>query len=209
MKKSNIQCRQNNLKCMDTADTGALDKADMIRLMRGHDVALNALMDRHASSVFRFLFRMLGNEDDANDLAQETFVRVYRSCQSYKTEQKFTTWLITIAANLARNQIRWRSRHPNMSLDIECETTGHKLSDILPATNATPDQAAESIERVAAVRSAVQSLPEDLREAIVLCEWEDMAVAEAASVLNTTPKAVESSLYRARQQLREKLKQWR
>jgi RNA polymerase sigma-70 factor (ECF subfamily) len=73
---------------------------------------------------------------------------------------------------------------------------------------ATPAQTAEASERAEAVRAAVQRLPDDLREAVVLCEWEDLAVAEAAAVLNTTPKAVESRLYRARQLLRERLKKW-
>jgi len=190
------------------ANTDALDRADMARLVGGHDAALNDLMDRHAQAVFRFLCRMLGNEDDANDLAQDTFVRVCRARGSYKPEQKFSTWLFTIAANLARNQLRWRSRHPNVSLDAESETSEQTLGDTLPSSIATPHQATIATERAEAVRAAVQALPDDMREAIVLCEWEEMAVAEAASVLQSTPKAVESRLYRARKLLRERLNQW-
>lgn len=180
----------------------------MARLVSGHEAALNDLMERHATAVFRFLYRMLGNEDDANDLAQETFVRVYRARESYQPAQRFSTWLFTIAANLGRNQLRWRSRHPNVSLDAESETTEQTLKDTLPANTASPHQAAETAERAEAVRAAVQALPEDMREAVVLCEWEDLAVAEAAVVLHTTPKAVESRLYRARQLLRERLNRW-
>ena len=193
---------------MDIANTEALDRADMARLVGGHDAALNDLMDRHAPAVFHFLCRMLGNEDDANDLAQDTFVRVYRARESYKLEQKFSAWLFTIAANLARNQFRWRSRHPNVSLEAESDTTEQTPGDTLPSGAATPLQATIATERAEAVRAAVQALPEELRESIVLCEWEDMAVAEAAAILNTTPKAVESRLYRARNLLRETLKQW-
>lgn len=193
---------------MDTTNTEAQDRADMARLAGGHDAALNDLMARHGPGVFHFLCRMLGNEDDANDLAQETFVRVYRARESYQPEQKFTTWLFTIAANLARNQLRWRSRHPNVSLEAESETTGQTLGDTLPAASATPHQSTDAAERAEAVRAAVQTLPDDMREAIILCEWEDMAVAEAAKVLQSTPKAVESRLYRARHLLRDKLKRW-
>jgi RNA polymerase sigma-70 factor (ECF subfamily) len=193
---------------MDTAETEAQDRADMARLVSGHDGALNDLMDRHAAAVFRFLCRMLGNEDDANDLAQDTFVRVYRARASYRPEQKFSTWLFTIAANLARNQFRWRSRHPNVSLDAESETTEQALGDTLQSGTANPHQAVLAAERAEAVRAAVQDLPNDMREAIVLCEWEEMAVAEAAAVLQSTPKAVESRLYRARQLLRGTLKCW-
>jgi RNA polymerase sigma-70 factor (ECF subfamily) len=193
---------------MDTADRDALDRADMARLVGGHDAALNDLMERHATAIFHFLCRMLGNEEDANDLAQETFVRVYRARESYKADQKFSAWLFTIAANLARNQLRWRSRHPNVSLDAESEATGQTLGDTLPAATPTPHQSTDEAERAEAVRAAVQALPEEMLEAIVLCEWGDLAVAEAATVLESTPKAVESRLYRARQLLRETLKKW-
>ena len=186
----------------------ALDRADMERLQAGHDAALNDLMERHATPVFHFLCRMVGNEDDANDLAQETFVRVFKSCKSFRAEQKFSTWLFTIAANLARNHFRWRSRHPNLSLDAENPETEQTLGSPLPASSPTPTQSARAGERAVAVRSAVKNLPGDLREAIVLCEWEELSLAAAAAILETTPKAVESRLYRARGILRERLKSW-
>jgi RNA polymerase sigma factor (sigma-70 family) len=186
----------------------ARDRADMERLAAGHDPALNDLMERHAASVFHFLCRMLDNEDDAADLAQETFVRVYRARASFRPDAKFSTWLFTIAANLARNHFRWRSRHPGVPLDAESDTTERSLADSLPAKEPTPDDQLLATERTAAVREAVHALPADLREAVVLCEWDDRTVAEAAAILGTTPKAVESRLYRARQILRKQLKQW-
>jgi len=193
---------------MDTIDPSARDRADMERLIAGHDAALNDLMERHAKPVFHFLCRMLGNEDDANDLAQETFVRVFKSRGSFRAEQKFSTWLFTIAANLARNHFRWRTRHPNISLDAENHETEQSLGSTLPANNPAPNEQALAAERAKAVRVAVGKLPEDLREAMVLCEWEERSVAEAAAILETTPKAVESRLYRARQILRARLKGW-
>lgn len=189
-------------------DTDALDRADMEKLQAGHDAALNDLMERHAPPVFHFLCRMVGNEDDANDLAQETFVRVFKSATSFRANEKFSTWLFTIAANLARNHFRWRSRHPNLSLDAENPETEQSLASTLPANSPTPNEAALAEERANAVRLAVQKLPADLREAIVLCEWQELSLAEAATILETTPKAVESRLYRARGILREKLKSW-
>jgi RNA polymerase sigma-70 factor (ECF subfamily) len=193
---------------MEPTDNDVRDRADMRRLNAGHDAALNDLMERHAAPVFHFLCRMVGNEDDANDLAQETFVRVFKSHASFRADQKFSTWLFTIAANLARNHFRWRSRHPNISLDAENVETEQTLGSTLPANSPTPKEAALAGERAEAVRAAVKFLPEDLREAIVLCEWEDRSVAEAATILETTPKAVESRLYRARQILRVRLKSW-
>jgi len=188
--------------------TDALDRADMARLASGHDTALNDLMDRHATGVFHFLCRMLGNEDDANDLAQETFARVFQHSASFKPDAKFATWLFTIAANLARNHWRWRSRHPTAPLDASDGDGGPSLADVLPSASPQPGEDLLLKERAAAVRKAVAELPGELREAVILCEWEDLPVAEAAAVLNATPKAVESRLYRARNQLREKLGKW-
>ena len=193
---------------MELTENDAQDWADMERLQAGHEAALNTLMERHATPIFHFLCRLVGNEDDANDLAQETFVRVFKSCASFRAEQKFSTWLFTIAANLARNHFRWRSRHPNISLAAENSETGQTLGDTLPASSPAPNEAVLTGERAAAVRSAVQHLPEDLRAALVLCEWEERSVAEAARILEATPKAVESRLYRARGILRERLKSW-
>ena len=193
---------------MEPTDLASRDRADMERLQAGHDAALNDLMERHAPPVFRFLCRMVGNEDDANDLAQETFVRVLKSANSFRADQKFSTWLFTIAANLARNHFRWRTRHPQISLEAENAETKQSLGSTLPANGPAPHEAALAGERAAAVRLAVRQLPEELREAMVLCEWEDCSVAEAATILAATPKAVESRLYRARGLLRERLKIW-
>jgi RNA polymerase sigma-70 factor (ECF subfamily) len=193
---------------MDIIDTNALDQADMKRLATGHDAALNDLMERHAAGVFRLLYRMLNNEDDANDLAQETFVRVFQARASFDANKKFSTWLFTIAANLTRNQIRWRTRHPNVSLEAETDATNQPLAEKLASTALTPKEQVLSGERAAAVRAAVNDLAEDMREAIVLCEWEEHSMVKAAAILETTPKAIESRLYRARQILRERLKDW-
>lgn len=191
-----------------TIEADACDRADMERLQAGQDAALNDLMERHAAPVFHFLCRMVGNEDDANDLAQETFVRVFKSAKSFRASERFSTWLFTIAANLARNHFRWRARHPNLSLDAENPETSQTLGSTLPANLPTPKETALAEERARAVRVAVKDLPEDLREAVVLCEWEERSVVEAAAILEATPKAVESRLYRARGILRERLKSW-
>jgi RNA polymerase sigma-70 factor (ECF subfamily) len=193
---------------MTTIDADDQDRADMERLQSGHDAALNDLMERHATAIFHFLCRMLNNEDDANDLAQETFVRVFRAKDSYRPEQRFSTWLFTIAGNLARNQIRWRTRHPNVSLNAESDQTDHTLGDTLVSDGPTPKEHTLAIERATAVRAAVNELPEEMRAAIVLCEWEERSVIDAAAIIGATPKAVESRLYRARQILRGELEKW-
>lgn len=193
---------------MENIDSHARDRADMERLMTGHDAALNDLMERHGTAIFSFLCRMVGNEEDASDLAQETFVRVFRARASFQIDQKFSTWLYTIAANLARNHFRWRARHPDIPLEAEADEPDQALEKTLPAVDAPPSEQALALERACMVRAEVARLPEDLREAIVLCEWEDRSMAEAANILETTTKAVESRLYRARKILRERLQGW-
>jgi RNA polymerase sigma-70 factor (ECF subfamily) len=192
---------------METIDTAEQDRTDMERLADGHDAALNALMERHAGRIYQFLFRMLNDEEDSNDLAQETFARVYRYRERYDGG-KFTTWLYTIASNLARSEYRRRRRHPNVSLEAESGEDGKTVGETLWSSGASPSEEAESAERQRAVREAVDELPAELREAVVLCEWEEMSVAEAATVLSTTNKAVESRLYRARRRMREQLAKW-
>ena len=189
-------------------DADARDREDMQKLIAGHDAALNDLMERHATPVFHFLCRLTGNEEDANDLAQETFVRVFKSRDRFDPGQKFSTWLFTIAANLGRNHFRWRARHPNISLETPIGDGGEATQTLgytLPSAAPSPNEQTLAGERAAAVRQAVAALPEDLREAIVLCEWDECSVAEAATILGSTPKAVESRLYRARRHLREAL----
>lgn len=192
---------------METIDTEAIDKADMERLAQGHDAALNALMERHSGPIFQFLYRMLGDERDANDLAQETFVRVYRNRERFDGG-KFTTWLYTIAGNLARNEYRRRGRHPVVSLHSETGDGTGALEDVLPSSGIGPSEAVEAEEQQQAVRAAVDELPENLRKTIVLCEWEELSAVEAAAVLQTSSRAVESRLYRAKKLLRDRLKRW-
>jgi RNA polymerase sigma-70 factor (ECF subfamily) len=193
---------------MRTLDAEASDQADMQELAAGGEAALNRLMDRHAAAVYNFLFRMLGHEEDARDLAQETFVRVYQNRARFNLQARFTSWLFTIAGNLARNHHRWRSRHPTLPLETGAEDTDQSLGETIPAAGVTPSEAALKAERAAAVRAAVDGLAPDLREAVILCEWQELSIAGAAALLKATPKAVESRLYRARQILRTQLYRW-
>lgn len=193
---------------MSAHETDALDRADMARLVAGHETAFNALMERNAGPLFGFLCRFIGDEDAANDLAQETFVRVYQHRADFKPGQRFSTWLFTIGGNLARNHLRARSRRPEVPLEASDADDRSSVADTLPAAGNAPDEHALRAEQHAAVRGAVARLPDDLREAIVLCELEDRSIAEAAGILATTVKAVESRLYRARQQLRISLSRW-
>lgn len=178
------------------------DAQDMARLAGGHDAALNELMGRHAEKLFHYLVRCLQDEEDAADLAQETFVRVYQNRSKFDPGQKFSTWLYTIATNLVKDRYRWRSRHPQVSLEAENEQTEGTLTDTLRAFDPAPDAQAETEERADLVRKAVAALPEELRQPLILAVYQEMSQAEIATLFKCSVKAVETRIYRARQQLR-------
>lgn len=187
-----------------TTETEAQDALDMARLAGGGDAALNDLMTRHGERLFHYLIRQVQNEDDAADLTQETFVRVFQNRGKFRPGAKFTTWLYTIATNLARDRFRWQARHPNVSLEgRDDDETG--LKNVLPSGQPTPLEVLEAEERAAAVRRAVAGLPEDLRVPLILSEYEEQSHADIAAVLDCSAKAVEMRIYRARQQLRAAL----
>jgi RNA polymerase sigma-70 factor (ECF subfamily) len=190
---------------MNSAPTDEQDRTDMARLVAGHEAALGDLMERHGEKLFRYLVRSLQSEDEAADLAQETFVRVYQNRAKYDPQLRLSTWLYAIAGNLVRNRYQWRARHPQVSLDAENESSGGSLGDSLPESRPSPSETVQAGERSAAVRRAVTALPEDLREPLILAEYEELSQAEIAVILHCTPKAVEMRLYRARQQLRTSL----
>ena len=189
---------------MNIPDSGEQDVSDMARLNAGQDAALNAIMARHGERLFHYLLRQLDNETDANEVAQEAFVRVYLNRARFQPSQKFSTWLYAIATNLVRDRFRWRQRHPQVSLDSE-NGEGSAVKDALPDGSASPSEQTETKERSQAVRGAVQALPEDLRTAVILYEYEGLPQAQIADVMNCTVKAVETRLYRARAHLRQRL----
>jgi len=191
---------------MSSADCEDVDRRDVERLVAGEDLALNDLMERHGARLFQYLIRLSRNETIAAELAQETFVRVWENCGRFRTGQKFSTWLYTIATNLWRDRQRWWGRHPHIPLDATNPVSGDTFKDSLPGTSASPAESLQRDERVALVRRAVGELPEELRAPLILSEYEELTQAAIAAVLKCSPKAVEMRIYRARQQLREKLR---
>jgi RNA polymerase sigma-70 factor (ECF subfamily) len=187
-----------------TTDADQADRNAMSRLAAGDDSALDELMGRHGEKLFHYLLRFLQNEAEPSDLAEEALVRVYQNRARYNPRHKFSTWLYTIATNLARDVQRFRTRHPHVSLDREGED-GSDFHELLSEPKPNPGEALESEERVGAIRSAIAALPEDLRAPLLLATFEEQSYAEIAEILNCSVKAVEMRLYRARQELRGKL----
>ena len=190
----------------DLSEGDRFDRDDMERLTSGDDAALNSLMDRHGAPLFHYLIRCLANDDDAADLSQEAFVRVYQNRLRFNPHQKFSTWLYSIATNLVKDRYRWRSRHPTVSLDGQ-SSDEQSLQQTLADEKASPREKLVQSERAESVRRAVSDLPEELRLPLILFEYEDRSQAEIAVILNCSAKAVETRIYRARNQLRKSLKE--
>jgi RNA polymerase sigma-70 factor (ECF subfamily) len=190
-----------------TAPTDQQDREDMARLAAGGDGALDRLMERHAERLHNYLLRILQNETEAGDLAEEAFVRVYEHRARFDPRHRFSTWLFTIATNLTRDLQRSRARHPQVSLDKPAGETDHDFNELLPDSAPIPGQTLEAEERATAVRRAIAALPEDLRVPLVLSEYEEKSHAEIAEILDCSPKAVEMRVYRARQRLRADLQE--
>lgn len=183
----------------------AEDTSDMHALRGGDDLALNRIMGRHRNKTFHYLIRLLQDEEEALDLAQETFVRIYLNRERFNPKSRFSSWMYAIATNLARDRMRWLARHRNMSLEAPMANTVATLADCLKEPRLDPNESLERDEQVNQVKEALAEIPEELRTPLVLVEYEDMSQAEIAAILNCTPKAVENRLYRARKLLREKL----
>lgn len=181
------------------------DEVLMSALAGNDDLALNQLMDRWQAPLRGFLFRYTQNEQDASELAEETFVRVYLHRARFRAGARFSTWMFQIALNLARSRARWQKRRPTDSLDDESGGEGGRPE---LSTEVTPADDLLAGEKIAAVKAAVAALPPELRAAVILSEYEDKSHAEVAAIVRATPKAIETRLYRARQQLRKALEKY-
>jgi RNA polymerase sigma-70 factor (ECF subfamily) len=186
-------------------DRPADDSEIMLRVAAGEDRALDVLMERWKAPLISFLFRMTNDSTVAADLAQETFVRLYLARENYRPTGKFSTYLFTIASNLARNHFRFANRHPAISLD---EAPDRPQASTREPVDPRRDASETTVgkEREKEILDAIAVLPEDQREAITLSLIDDFAIPEIAAIMGCNEKAVENKLYRGRQRLREKLR---
>jgi RNA polymerase sigma-70 factor (ECF subfamily) len=177
----------------------------MLRVQRGDDSAFAELAKRYGPRVFGFFCRQLGDRDEAEDLAQEVFLRLFRYRRRYRPRARFATWVFHVAQNVARNALRSRRRHPAVHLDLGAEENSGLLEGLLSDRADAPWKPLERDEVAAVVRSAVAELASRQRAAVELHQFADRSYAEVAAELDMSPKAAKSLLYRARNQLRDLL----
>ena len=185
------------------------DAQVMLRVKAGDQSAFDYLVQKYRRPLVSFMYRMARNSAAAEDLAQEVFLRVYRSRESYEASAKFTTWLYRIATNLAVNHARdTRHERPEVtvSLDEPDEDTGTTLE--LPDSHLTAEQAMVRRERMLAIRAKVEALPEQQRLAVIMHKYQQMDYKQIADVLKKSESATKSLLFRAYETLRDQLKEF-
>jgi len=181
------------------------DAAVMLRVQAGDDAAFDHLVEKFRRPIIAFMYRMVRNQAVAEELAQETFLRVYRSRQTYAAAAKFSTWLYRIATNLAVNHARdSRNEKAGVSLDEPDAETGQTM-DVADGT-LNVEQDILRRERLAAIRKHVEELPERQRVAVLMHKYQELDYREIAHVLKLSESATKSLLFRAYETLREKLK---
>jgi RNA polymerase sigma-70 factor (ECF subfamily) len=188
------------------------DAVLMLRVKRGDREAFAGLLEKYKQPVMNFVCRSLRDETEAEDLAQNVFLQVYKSRSRYKQTAKFSTWLFTIARNLCLNELRRRYRHPAESIEeTQAENESREggpqrqyedKSQMAPPEKLLQGELAQKIEE------ALAELPENQRSAILLCRQDELSYEEIAEVLDCSLSATKSLIHRGRETLKEKLKRY-
>jgi RNA polymerase sigma-70 factor, ECF subfamily len=192
-----------------STDAAVSDVDVMLRVKTGDESAFAYLVQKYRRPMVGFMYRLCHNPSTAEELAQEVFLRVYRSRTSYEPSAKFTTWLYRIATNLAVNHARdTRHERPEntVRLDEPDRETGTTLD--LADNSLTVEEQILKRERLAAIRSRVNALPERQRVAVIMHKYQQMDYREIAGVLKLSESATKSLLFRAYETLREQLKEF-
>jgi RNA polymerase sigma-70 factor (ECF subfamily) len=183
------------------------DAALMLRVKGGDMEAFEALVEKYKHPVINVMYRMIRDLDEAEDLAQNVFIRVFQSADRYQASAKFSTWIFTIARHLCLNEIRRRGRHPADSLESsQSENEGQPAKQYQDNRTFSPPQAFLHGELERKIQEAVAELPEKQRLAISLCQEDELSYEEIAEVLECSLSATKSLIHRGRETLKQKLK---
>lgn len=190
----------------DEADEGL-----MVRYQRGEVRAFEILLTRHRKPVFNFILRFVGSRELAEDLLQETFLRVIKSAAKYKQQAKFTTWLYTIARNLCVDQSRRAKHRKAQSLDAPLSSSAESgtLLDVVPDKDVGSERKTVSKEIHRKLHGALTALADEQREVFLMREFLDMPFKEIAEVVGVSENTVKSRMRYALEKLRLELEDYR
>ena len=186
---------------------GMEDSAIMLELRAGNMDAFDVLLGKYRRPIISFMFRMVHNQAVAEELAQEVFLRVFRSRETYRAEARFSTWLYRIATNLGVNHAR-DTRYERSAAKVYLDETDEETGSTPDVPDSTPIVESRMVrdERMQAIRDHVMALPERQRTAVLMHKYQDMDYRQIGEVLKLSESATKSLLFRAYQTLRDKLK---
>lgn len=183
------------------------DAALMLRVKGGDVEAFESLVEKYKQPVVNVMYRMIHDLDEAEDLAQNVFIRVFQSADRYQASAKFSTWVFTIARHLCLNEIRRRGRHPADSLESsQAEDETRPARQFQDTQTFSPPQAFLHGELERKIQEAVAELPEKQRLAISLCQENELSYEEIAEALECSLSATKSLIHRGRETLKQRLK---
>jgi RNA polymerase sigma-70 factor (ECF subfamily) len=178
----------------------------LLRRLRGREEkAFRELLDLQRDRVFNITFRMLGNRAEAEDVAQEVFIQVFKTIESFRGDSKFSTWLYRVTVNTCKNRIKYLARRHDRDRDELDETTNSANGQIGAPPPDAPDRALEGAQLEQLLQEAIAKLDDDHRIVVVLRDVEDLSIEEICEITGLPDGTVKSRLHRARLQLRKKL----
>ena len=184
-----------------------IDAALMTRVKQGDMTAFAELVDKYKQPVINLLARLLHDATEAEDIAQSTFLQVFKSAHRYNPKASFASWLFTIARRLGLNEIRRRSRHPADSIESTRKEGDDRLpQEFVDAANPVPPENLLRRELEQKIEESLAQLPENQRTAILLCRQDELTYEEIAEVLECSLSATKSLIFRARESLKQRLK---
>lgn len=184
-------------------DVAKSDEELIAEFQQGVQQAFTHIVGRYKDQLMNYAVRYLGDRDEADDVVQETFIRVFRNPRAYRPLAKFSTWIYTIATNLARTQLRRRSRHFTFSIGRGKEGEAHTEP---AARTALPDRIADSGLLHRRIEEALAAIPEEFREVVVLCDIQELTYEEVSVIAGVNIGTVKSRLHRGRTRLQELLR---
>jgi RNA polymerase sigma-70 factor (ECF subfamily) len=182
-----------------------LERSLLQRLRARDERAFRELIDGHRDRVYNITYRMLGNRAEAEDVAQEVFIAVFRMIDTFREESKFSTWLYRVAVNHAKNRIKYLARRHDRQQDELDESAGQVAASGPAGPMPRPDRAVEGAQMEKVLQEAIASLDEDHRVVVILREVEDLSIEEICEITGLPDGTVKSRLHRARLALRKKI----
>lgn len=201
--------RTNYVRCeefiISTEDSNEINQDLMQRFGRGDEEAFQILFNAYAGRVINFAFRFLRSQAEAEDLAQDVFLRVYKSRERYDARLPFKPWLFAIASRLISNRLRDAKRHPHMTMESNSQDDEPHKDRAFTDPALTPEESAIRKADAVAVQLALDKLPENQRMAVLLARFEEMSYEDIAQSMDTSVASVKSLLFRARLALKTTL----